>query len=92
MESPTSTPRGATPAISIDQKGTPKNPRPTVGTVTEATIYVCTPESGAVLPRLGREVRRQTVTRWPTTSSSPRGMRVMVLGPVVKGRKGEYNP
>src|SRR6266571_2271225 len=78
---------GLSPAISIDQKGTSKNPRSTVGTVTEVYDYLRLLYARVGHPHCpvcGREVRRQTVEQMP------KGSRIMVLGPVVKGRKGEY--
>ena len=85
---------GLSPAISIDQKGTSKNPRSTVGTVTEVYDYLRLLYARIGVPHCpvcGREVRRQTVDQMADhVEKLPVGMRVMVLGPVVKGRKGEY--
>jgi len=85
---------GLSPAISIDQKGTSKNPRSTVGTVTEVWDYLRLLYARVGHPHCpvcGREVRRQTVEQMADhVEKLPRGTRVMVLGPVVKGRKGEY--
>src|SRR5438477_6409957 len=85
---------GLSPAISIDQKGTSKNPRSTVGTVTEVYDYLRLLYARGGLPHCpvcGREVRRQTVEQMADhVEKLPKGARVMVLGPVVKGRKGEY--
>ena len=85
---------GLSPAISIDQKGTSKNPRSTVGTVTEVYDYLRLLYARVGHPHCpvcGREVRRQTVEQMADhVEKLPRGTRVMVLGPVVKGRKGEY--
>jgi len=85
---------GLSPAISIDQKGTSKNPRSTVGTVTEVYDYLrllYARVGHPHCPLCGREVRRQTVDQMADhVEKLPKGMRVMVLGPVVKGRKGEY--
>src|SRR5229473_2891165 len=85
---------GLSPAISIDQKGTSKNPRSTVGTVTEVYDYLRLLYARVGHPHCpvcGREVRRQTVEQMADhVEKLPKGMRVMVLGPVVKGRKGEY--
>jgi len=85
---------GLSPAISIDQKGTSKNPRSTVGTVTEVYDYLRLLYARVGHPHCpvcGREVRRQTVEQMADhVEKLPMGMRVMVLGPVVKGRKGEY--
>jgi excinuclease ABC subunit A len=95
MEKPdVDTIEGLSPAISIDQKGTSKNPRSTVGTVTEVYDYLRLLFARVGLPHCpvcGREVRRQTVEQMADhVEKLPDGMRVMVLGPVVKGRKGEY--
>src|SRR5213596_908587 len=85
---------GLSPAISIDQKGTSKNPRSTVGTVTEVYDYLRLLYARVGLPHCpacGREVRRQTVEQMADhVEKLPKGTRIMVLGPVVKGRKGEY--
>src|SRR4029077_5648120 len=80
-------------AISIDQKGTSKNPRSTVGTVTEVYDYLRLLYARAGHPHCpnGHEVQRQTVDQMAGQGEKlPKGTRVMVLGPVVKGRKGEY--
>jgi len=95
MEKPdVDTIEGLSPAISIDQKGTSKNPRSTVGTVTEVYDYLRLLYARIGIPHCpvcGREVRRQTVDQMADhVEKLPRGTRVMVLGPVVKGRKGEY--
>jgi excinuclease ABC subunit A len=85
---------GLSPAISIDQKGTSKNPRSTVGTVTEVWDYLRLLYARVGHPHCpvcGREVRRQTVEQMADhVEKLPKGARIMVLGPVVKGRKGEY--
>jgi excinuclease ABC subunit A len=85
---------GLSPAISIDQKGTSKNPRSTVGTVTEVYDYLrllFARVGHPHCPVCGREVRRQTVEQMADqVEKLPKGSRIMVLGPVVKGRKGEY--
>jgi excinuclease ABC subunit A len=95
MEKPdVDTIEGLSPAISIDQKGTSKNPRSTVGTVTEVYDYLRLLYARIGLPHCpvcGREVRRQTVDQMADhVEKLPKATRVMVLGPVVKGRKGEY--
>ncbi|HEY8863884.1 MAG TPA: excinuclease ABC subunit UvrA [Candidatus Dormibacteraeota bacterium] len=95
MEKPdVDTIEGLSPAISIDQKGTSKNPRSTVGTVTEVYDYLRLLYARVGHPHCpvcGREVRRQTVDQMADhVEKLPKGARVMVLGPVVKGRKGEY--
>src|SRR5881296_2299066 len=85
---------GLSPAISIDQKGTSKNPRSTVGTVTEVWDYLRLLYARVGHPHCpvcGREVRRQTVDQMADhVEKLPKGTRIIVLGPVVKGRKGEY--
>jgi excinuclease ABC subunit A len=84
---------GLSPAISIDQKGTSKNPRSTVGTVTEVYDYLRLLFARVGHPHCpnGHEVRRQTVDQMADqVEKLPKGTRIMVLGPVVKGRKGEY--
>ncbi|MGH7761503.1 MAG: excinuclease ABC subunit UvrA [Candidatus Dormibacteraceae bacterium] len=95
MEKPdVDTIEGLSPAISIDQKGTSKNPRSTVGTVTEVYDYLrllYARIGHPHCPLCGREVRRQTVDQMADhVEKLPKGTRVMVLGPIVKGRKGEY--
>ena len=85
---------GLSPAVSIDQKTTSRNPRSTVGTVTEIYDYlrllfarVGTPHC----PVCGREIAKQTVDQVADAVISYRkGGRIMVLAPVVKGRKGEH--
>src|SRR5471032_609640 len=85
---------GLSPAISIDQKSSSRNPRSTVGTVTEVYDYLRLLYARIGIPHCpvcGREVRRQTVDQMADhVEKLPAGIRVMVLGPVVKGRKGEY--
>ena len=85
---------GLSPAISIDQKTTSKNPRSTVGTVTEIYDYfrllwarVGTPHC----PKCGKEIRQQTVDQIiDQILSLSEGTRIQVLAPVVRGRKGEH--
>src|SRR6202162_1740054 len=85
---------GLSPAISIDQKGTSKNPRSTVGTVTEVYDYLrllYARVGHPHCPLCGREGRRQSGDQMAGHGETrPKGTRVMVLGPIVKGRKGEY--
>src|SRR6266853_713739 len=85
---------GLSPAISIDQKGTSKNPRSTVGTVTEVYDYLRLLYARIGHPHCpvcGREVQRQTVDQMSDhVEKLPKGTKIMVLGPIVKGRKGEY--
>ena len=85
---------GLSPAISIDQKTTSKNPRSTVGTVTEIYDYlrllwarVGTPHC----PVCGKEIRQQTIDQIiDQILELPEGTRVQILAPVVRARKGEY--
>ncbi len=85
---------GLSPAISIDQKTTSKNPRSTVGTVTEIYDYlrllwarVGTPHC----PICGKEIRQQTIDQIiDQILDLPEGTRVQILSPVVRSRKGEY--
>ena len=85
---------GLSPAISIDQKTTSKNPRSTVGTVTEIYDYlrllwarVGTPHC----PICGKEIRQQTIDQIiDQVLELPEGTRVQILAPVIRARKGEY--
>ncbi|HIX32094.1 MAG TPA: excinuclease ABC subunit UvrA [Firmicutes bacterium] len=85
---------GLSPAISIDQKTTSKNPRSTVGTVTEIYDYlrllwarVGTPHC----PKCGKEIRQQTIDQIvDQVLSLPEGSRIQVLAPVIRGKKGEH--
>ena len=85
---------GLSPAISIDQKTTSRNPRSTVGTVTEVYDYfrllfarIGTPHC----PKCGREIRRQTVDEiCDKVMAMPEGSKILINAPVVRGRKGEY--
>lgn len=85
---------GLSPAISIDQKTTSKNPRSTVGTVTEIYDYlrllyarVGTPHC----PVCGKEINAQTVDQMTDAIMNlPIGTKVQLMAPVVRGRKGEY--
>ena len=85
---------GLSPAISIDQKTTSKNPRSTVGTVTEIYDYlrllwarVGTPHC----PKCGKEIHRQTVDQIvDQILTLPEGSRFLVLSPVIRGKKGEH--
>ena len=81
---------GLSPAISIDQKTTSKNPRSTVGTVTEIYDYLRLLWARVGLPhcpKCGREIRQQTVDQ---IMALPEGTRIQVMSPVVRGRKGEH--
>ena len=85
---------GLSPAISIDQKTTSKNPRSTVGTVTEIYDYlrllwarVGTPHC----PKCGKEISRQTIDQIvDKVEALGEGTRFIVLSPVVRGKKGEH--
>ena len=85
---------GLSPAISIDQKTTSKNPRSTVGTVTEIYDYlrllwarVGTPHC----PKCGKEIRQQTIDQIiDQVLSLPEGTRIQVMAPVIRGKKGEH--
>src|SRR5215471_17296915 len=85
---------GLSPAISIDQKGTTRNPRSTVGTVTEIYDYMRLLYARVGHPHCpicGREVSRQTVQQIvDAVLNLPEGSRIMLLAPLVSGRKGEY--
>jgi excinuclease ABC subunit A len=85
---------GLSPAVSIDQKGAPRNPRSTVGTVTEIYDYlrllfarIGQPHCPVCDRPIARQTPEQIVDR---VLSLPEGSRIYVLGPVVRGRKGEY--
>jgi excinuclease ABC subunit A len=85
---------GLSPAISIDQKGPSKNPRSTVGTVTEIYDYLrllFARVGHPHCPRCGREITAQTVQQIvDSIQRLPQGSRIMIMAPVVKDRKGEY--
>jgi len=85
---------GLSPAISIDQKGTSRNPRSTVGTVTEVYDYLRLLYARVGHPHCpicGREIEKQTVEQMADQlEQMPAGARLMIMGPVVRGRKGEY--
>ena len=85
---------GLSPAISIEQKTTSKNPRSTVGTVTEIYDYlrVLFARIGvAHCPQCGSVISAQTVQQMvDRLMTLPAGSRIAVLAPVVRGRKGEY--
>src|SRR6266700_2825262 len=85
---------GLSPAISIDQKGTTHNPRSTVGTVTEIYDYLrllYARVGHPHCPRCGREVSQQTVQQIvDAVLNLPEGSRIMLLAPLIQGRKGEY--
>jgi excinuclease ABC subunit A len=85
---------GLSPAISIDQKGTNRSPRSTVGTVTEIydylrLLYARIGEPHC--PQCGRPIEQQTVQQMvDAIQSYPDGTRLMVMGPLVRDRKGEH--
>lgn len=85
---------GLPPAISIDQKSTNRNPRSTVGTVTEIYDYfrLLFARAGTVhCPKCGREIKKQTVDNIADEILSlPERTKFMVLSPVVRGRKGRH--
>ncbi|WP_312280680.1 excinuclease ABC subunit UvrA [Oscillibacter sp.] len=85
---------GLSPAISIDQKTTSKNPRSTVGTVTEVYDYLRLLWARAGTPhcpKCGKEIRQQTIDQIiDQVMALPEGTRIQVMAPVVRGKKGEY--
>ena len=85
---------GLSPAISIDQKTTSKNPRSTVGTVTEIYDYLRLLWARVGIPhcpKCGREIRRQTIDQIvDQVMALPEGTRFLVLAPVIRGKKGEH--
>ena len=85
---------GLSPVISIDQKTTSRNPRSTVGTVTEIYDYLrllYARVGHPHCPKCGREVRRQTVDEMvDAVFRYPEGTRLSLLAPVVRGKKGEH--
>jgi len=85
---------GLSPAISIDQKGPPHNPRSIVGTVTEIYDYLrllFARIGHPHCPQCGREISRQTVQQIvDAVQEIPQGSRIMILAPLVRDRKGEH--
>ena len=85
---------GLSPAISIDQKTTSKNPRSTVGTVTEIYDYLRLLYARIGIPHCpicGREIQQQTIDQIvDQVLALPEKTRVQILAPVVRGRKGEH--
>ena len=85
---------GLPPAISIDQKSTNRNPRSTVGTVTEIYDYFRLLYARVGIPhcpKCGKEIHRQTVDEIvDEIMNMPEGTRLQLLAPVVRGRKGEH--
>ena len=85
---------GLSPAISIDQKSTNRNPRSTVGTVTEVYDYFRLLYARVGIPhcpKCGREIKKQTVDQMvDEIMKLPERTKIMLLAPVVRGRKGEH--
>ena len=85
---------GLSPAISIDQKTTARNPRSTVGTVTEIYDYLRLLYARVGVPHCpecGKEIRQQTVDQMvDTVMAMPEGTKMQLLSPVIRGRKGEH--
>lgn len=85
---------GLSPAISIDQKSTNRNPRSTVGTVTEIYDYMRLLYARIGIPHCpscGREIRKQTVDQMvDQLMALPERSKIQLLAPVVRGRKGEH--
>lgn len=85
---------GLSPAISIDQKTTSKNPRSTVGTVTEIYDYLRLLYARVGVPHCpvcGREIKQQTVDQIvDTVFEYPLGTKIQVLSPIVRAKKGEH--
>ena len=95
MEKPdVDTIEGLSPAISIDQKSTNRNPRSTVGTVTEIYDYFRLLYARIGIPhcpKCGREIRRQSVDQMvDQIMGLPERTKIQLLAPVVRGRKGEH--
>ncbi len=85
---------GLSPAISIDQKTTSKNPRSTVGTVTEIYDYLRLLWARIGIPhcpKCGKEIRQQTIDQMvDKICELPEGTRIQILAPVIRGKKGEH--
>src|SRR4030043_253361 len=85
---------GLSPAISIDQRGPSRNPRSTVGTVTEIYDYLrllFARVGHPHCPKCGREISRQTVQQIvDSVQGIPTGSRIMILAPLIRDRKGEH--
>ncbi len=85
---------GLSPAVSIDQKSTSRNPRSTVGTVTEIYDYLRLLFARVGVPHdpvTGKPLTKQTVEQMvDRTLELPEGTRIQVLAPIIRGRKGEY--
>ena len=85
---------GLSPAISIDQKSTNRNPRSTVGTVTEIYDYMRLLYARIGIPhcpKCGKEIKKQTIDQMvDQIMSMPERTKIQLLAPVVRGRKGEH--
>ena len=85
---------GLSPAISIDQKTTSKNPRSTVGTVTEIYDYIRLLYARIGVPycpNCGKRIEKQTIDQIvDSVMNLEQGSKIQVLAPVVRGRKGEF--
>ena len=85
---------GLSPAISIDQKTTSKNPRSTVGTVTEIYDYIRLLYARIGVPycpKCGKKIERQTIDQIvDSIMELEEGTKIQVLAPIVRGKKGEY--
>ncbi|KPL02444.1 MAG: excinuclease ABC subunit A, partial [candidate division Zixibacteria bacterium SM1_73] len=85
---------GLSPAVSIEQRSSAKNPRSTVGTVTEIYDYLRLLYARVGTPycyRCGRKISQQTVEQVvDLVMSLPKGSKIQILAPLVKGRKGEH--
>lgn len=85
---------GLSPAVSIDQKGPSRNPRSTVGTVTEIYDYLrllFARVGHPHCPRCGREITMQTVQQIvDAVQNLPENSRIMIMAPLIRDRKGEY--
>ena len=85
---------GLSPAISIDQKTTSKNPRSTVGTVTEIYDYLRLLYARIGVPycpSCGKKIEKQTIDQMvDSILELPEGSKIQVLSPIVRGRKGEF--
>ena len=85
---------GLSPAISIDQKTTSKNPRSTVGTVTEIYDYIRLLYARIGVPycpKCGKKIEKQTVDQIvDSILEFEEGTKIQILAPVIRGRKGEF--
>ena len=86
---------GLSPAISIDQKTTSKNPRSTVGTVTEIYDYIRLLYARIGVPycpKCGKKIEKQTIDQIvESVLSLEKGTKIQILSPVIRGRKGEFS-